>query len=447
MTRRQVLKLIFLPVVVGLVAVSGTYAYLLRVSPPPAQQVQVVAAARALSAGAVLTASDLVLKAVPPSLAGPETLSDLTQAEGKVTRVPLVPGELIMRSKLMAPGASPGLGSHLPEGYRAVTVAADEVKAVAWLLQPGDRVDVIVTFPEEVAGVYKSRLLLEDVQVLAVGRTAEVGGPGRSPAGEVRSVTLAVTPEQAVALALAEETGHIRLALRPLAGEWVRGEIELTTAAFATGATARLRPAPGPAFRGVAAIVEVPSPALAGLGLGRGWPPGVSTRDASFRQELESLVTKGKARLVARREMYGGPGVPARWEIQSSVPVSGRGGLAWVNYGFSLQVGGVPADKEGWTVSAVAELRYIDVPVGSGAQASGQLQAALPLDGVRPGSERLAATAVLGSNNCLLVHGLLGPQCLRAQDGFSRLALPANLSSQEVAEGSSEMLVLVWLAP
>jgi len=452
MTRRRILKLILVPVLVGLVAVSATYAYLQRLAPPPAEEVRVVAAARAMPAGTVLTAADLVLTGVPPSLAGPETLTDLAEAEGKVTAVPLVPGELVLRSKLVHPGTSPGLGSHLPPGYRAVTVAADEVRAVAWLLRPGDRVDVIATFPREVAGADKSRLLLEDVQVVAVGRSTEVAG-GKGTSGEVRSVTLAVTPEQAIALALAEETGRIRLALRPVTGDWTRGEIELSTASFAAGASARLRPGPGPSFRAVAAVFEVPAGQLSALGLGRGWPAGIAVRDVSFRQELESLLNRGEVRMVARRELAGGAGVPLRWELESSLPVSGRGGLAWMSYGFRLEVVGAPVEKQEWRVDAVAELRYLDLP---GAREKEGLtlstrgspgEAAVDVGEVLPGSERLTATLTLGGGNCAAIHGLLGAQCLGAPEGFVRLGLPVPLRSREVEQGTSEMLVVLWVVP
>lgn len=454
MTRRQVLKLILVPALVGLVAVSATYAYLQRVAPPAGEEVRVVAAARAIPAGTALTASDLVLREVPPSLAGPETLTDLAQAEGKVTTVPLVPGELVLRSKLVYPGTSPGLGGYLPPGYRAITLAADEVKAVAWLLRPGDRVDVIATFPREVAGADKSRLLLEDIQVVAVGRSTEAA-PGKGPGGEIRSVTLAVTPEQAVALALAEETGRVRLALRPLTGEWTRGEIELSTASFAAGASARLRPAPGPAFRTAAAIFEVPAGRLSALGLGPGWPPGMTVRDLSFRQELESLVNRGEVRMVARRELAGGAGVPLRWELESSLPVSGGGGLAWMSYGFRLELVGAPAEKQGWRVDAVAELRYLDLRgvrekeglTSSTPGVDGGARAAVDVGKVQPGSERLAATLTLDPGNCVVIHGLLGAQCLGAPEGFVRLGLPVPLRSGEVERGASEMLVVLWVVP
>jgi len=443
MTRRQVLKLVLLPVLVGLVAVSGTYALVQRVAPEPPEEVQVVAAARAVAAGTTLAASDLVLKAVPPALTGPETMSDLSQVVGKVTRVPLVPGELVFRSKLVLPGGGAGLGTHVPPGYRAVTVAADEVKAVAGLLQPGDRVDVIATFSQEVAGAEKTRLLLEDVQVLAVGKATEVAAGGRD-AGELRSVTLAVTPEQAIALTLAEETGRIRLALRPVAGEWTRGEIELTTSSFAAGGTARLRPSAGPPFRGTAAVFEVPSPLLTTLGLGPRWPPGMGERDAAFLRALDSLVSTGKARVVARRDLVGGSGAPVRWELESSVPVTGRGSLSWLNYGFSLEVLVAGADNRSRSLTGAAQLRYLDIPKERAEDGSG---VAYPIEEVRPGAERLTANISLGAGNCLIVYGLLGPQCLTAPEGFSRLALPAVLRSEQVIRGNSEMLVVLWVGP
>lgn len=448
MTRRQILKLILAPVMVGLVAVAATYAYLQRLGPPPGEELRVVAAGRAMPAGTVLTAADLVLKVVPPSLAGPEVITDLGQAEGKATLAPLVPGELVLRSKLVQPGTTRALGGHLPPGLRALTVAADEVRAVGWLLQPGDRVDVIATFPKEVAGSDKARLLLEDIQVLAVGQaTGVTSGSGKQSSGETRSVTLAVTPEQAVALALAEQTGRIRLALRPLTGEWTRGEIEINTGAFAAGASARLEPSPGPAFRGVAAVFEVRAEGLGTLGLGPGWAPGVAVRDVSVQAQFDALVKKGQARLVTRREMVGGSGVPLRWELQSSLPVSGQGGLAWMSYGFCLEVVGAPAENQAWRVDAAAELRYLDVPAQEAPVAEMAGGSSLEAGRVYPGTERLAATLTLDASRCALIHGLLGPQSLKPPEGFRRVGLPAALHSPEVENGTGEMLVLFSVVP
>lgn len=438
MTRKQVLKLILVPVLVGLVAVGGAYAWL-EVASPPAQGKQVVAAARAVPAKAVLAAGDLVLKEVPRTLVGVDFLSELDQAVGKVTKVPLLPGELLMRGKLAAPGeGEAGLSSQLPQGRRALTVAADEVKAVAGLVQPGDRVDVIATLAGEVAGAEKSRLLLEDIPVLAVGPRLESGQ--RVPRGEApRSITLAVTPEQAVALTLAEERGRIRLALRPLGGEWTRGEIELTTAAFASGRSARLAPPPGPPFALRVAVFAADATSLSSMGLGRDWPPGISARGETVRRAWEGR----KEQAVARHDLDAGPGAPAQWRLGASVPVSASGVISWVDYGISLEVWPVSLAPEGWMVSVTAEMRYLDVPSATAlASAGGKVYR---ISEVRPGSERLTSTLLLPAGGCLLIHGVAGASALAAPEGYRRLALPPELPSEAFLRGERELVIVLWL--
>jgi pilus assembly protein CpaB len=91
----------------------------------------------------------------------------------------------------------------------------------------------VATFAPSVAGADRSLLLLQNLLVLAVAQeTASRHGPVR----ELRaytSVTLAVTPEEATLLVLAEERGSLRLLLRPLGDNTVTaGTIEATTDRF-----------------------------------------------------------------------------------------------------------------------------------------------------------------------------------------------------------------------
>ncbi len=113
-------------------------------------------------------------------------------------------------------------------------------------------VDVIAVLA--IGGLPVSRLVLQNVEVLAVAQD-----PARRPDGERKarvssSVTLAVTPEEAEKLVLATERGKIRLALRS------QGETSLVrtqgyspeslggprSGGAAAAAPARLRPAPPP---------------------------------------------------------------------------------------------------------------------------------------------------------------------------------------------------------
>ena len=176
----------------------------------------VVVAARAVPAGRRLTASDLRLVHWPAGSLPRGHFSRLRAVQGRVVRAPLYRGEVVLASKLAPKGLAGGLSAVVPAGFRAMTVKVDEVIGVAGFVQPGDRVDVLVTLER---GPYRddpvTRTVLEDVKVLTVGGRLEE----RAKAGRVRRhkagvVTLQLTPQQAETLALAATTGKLLLALR-----------------------------------------------------------------------------------------------------------------------------------------------------------------------------------------------------------------------------------------
>ena len=173
-------------------------------------------------------------------------LTDAKGAVGRITRIKIAAGEQVLSSKLADDKREAGFSAVVPEGKRAVAVGVTEVIATGGHLSPGDYVDVIGVFevqsPTDGSGnpinrptgetaapgnsdkpkVYTAMTILQHVLVLAVAQqadpTLEPGGkddrrPSRTD--DVKTVTLAVTPEQAEKLALAEQLGKLRLSLRP----------------------------------------------------------------------------------------------------------------------------------------------------------------------------------------------------------------------------------------
>jgi Flp pilus assembly protein CpaB len=88
---------------------------------------------------------------------------------------------------------------------------------------PGDYVDVIATFTEENVDIAGNRIhypkytkaILQNVQVLGVGQNMQV--IKKEDKELPVSITLAVTLEEAERLVLADESGVLRLALKPAA--------------------------------------------------------------------------------------------------------------------------------------------------------------------------------------------------------------------------------------
>lgn len=173
-------------------------------------------------------------------------LTDAKRAVGQITRIKIAAGEQVLSSKLADDKREAGFSAVVPEGKRAVAIAVTEVIATGGHLSPGDYVDVIGVFevqsPTDSSGnplnqptgataasgnsdkpkVFTAMTILQHVLVLAVAQqadpTIEPGGKDErkpSRADDVKTVTLAVTPEQAEKLALAEQLGKLRLTLRP----------------------------------------------------------------------------------------------------------------------------------------------------------------------------------------------------------------------------------------
>ena len=183
-----------------------------------APMLSVVVATRDIPAGAVLGAEDLSSIRVEASK-GPSVGFDAPgPVVGRVTRSPAYAGQPIVEGQLAPMGAGAGLQAVLPRGMRAVTVEIDEMRGVAGYLMPGCRVDVVTTVQGKSETETVAKTVVQDIEVLAVGRpSAKAEGPGGPDAGDkgsAKSVTLAVTPEQAQAVELAARLGLPRLVLR-----------------------------------------------------------------------------------------------------------------------------------------------------------------------------------------------------------------------------------------
>jgi pilus assembly protein CpaB len=161
------------------------------------------------------------LKAVPVNAIPVDATKMPQDVVGKITRSDILAGETIRKERLLVKDEKLGLPFMIPQGLRGMTVAVDEVVGVAGFLKPGDLVDVLVTFNVDIFEQKLTATILQGIQVLGVAQDLEaVNNNETAKKGKVvSSVTLAVTPEQAEKLALAVESGKIRLIARPLNSE------------------------------------------------------------------------------------------------------------------------------------------------------------------------------------------------------------------------------------
>jgi pilus assembly protein CpaB len=211
---------IALSILFGLLTAYLIYDYLTKVerSMNNVQYGEVVMAAADIPAQTLVTGEMLQVKKVAAEYIHPLAARKKEEVIGRITVAPVAAGEQVLKKRLAGPSeAKHGLSYLIPAGKRAVTVAVDDVSGISGLIRPGDRVDVAATVSipgeREQKEIPYTLVILQDLQVLAVGKTLEDKSEGQTPL-EYKTVTLAVTVEQSQPLVLASQRGSIRLMLR-----------------------------------------------------------------------------------------------------------------------------------------------------------------------------------------------------------------------------------------
>lgn len=134
-------------------------------------------------------------------------------APGDRIALVLIPqGEPVTRAKISGFGAKPTLSRQVESGKRAISIRVDDVVGVSGFVLPGDRVDIMLTRRIGAgADNLVTEILLQDIAILGVDQTADQASDKPIVA---RTATVAVTPEEAQKLALAQQAGTLSLALR-----------------------------------------------------------------------------------------------------------------------------------------------------------------------------------------------------------------------------------------
>lgn len=248
MDKGKLVRLVLIPVIIGLV-VTLIVRQVLSGGPAAAagdtvEMISVVAVSgkEPVKARTKLTEAHLTVKQVPKAFVTGSEYTAVKDLVGFITLMQLEPGEVVLRSRVVEEGKGT-LPYRIPKGSRGVTIRMDELNGIAGHPEPGDLVDLILVLPAKPPErpQASSRILLEGVLVLGKG-PAESGSPvPGAPEGapKLSSITLALQPEQATELALAEQLGHIKLMLRPALKEGEAGKIILGEGRFQAPAPGR----------------------------------------------------------------------------------------------------------------------------------------------------------------------------------------------------------------
>ncbi len=172
-----------------------------------------IVAASPLKAGQVLELSHLALRDIPtdwlPSRSVRE--EELDAVIGRELQMDLAAGEALSWSGLRRPLEA--LADRIGLGRRAVTIPVDDISSVSGLLKPDDLIDVYVSFDHHGQRVTQS--LVQQMRVLATGQQLDIEQPAWRVGRNFSTVTLDSSPEEALKLITARESGVITAMLRP----------------------------------------------------------------------------------------------------------------------------------------------------------------------------------------------------------------------------------------
>lgn len=194
--------------------------------------VSILVAARPIGIGTLLRVQDLAWKEIPASRVTAAHFvrgkAEETDFVGAVTRLMLRESDPLVAEAFVKPGDRDFLVATLAPGYRAVSIGVDAAQSGSGLMQPGDRVDVVLTQtfnaqgPSDPGRRSVSETVLHDLRIIAVDQTLNTSPKPADPklgaiATEIRvpkTITLEVQEREAEMLLVAEQLGKIQLTLR-----------------------------------------------------------------------------------------------------------------------------------------------------------------------------------------------------------------------------------------
>lgn len=182
----------------------------------------VIVAADDIAENTVITAEMLRLVSVPAETILSNTYDAAADVIGKTTNTKIMSGEQILSIRLVEIGSteSDTLAYAIEPGMRAITIGVGDTSSLKYMIKPNDVIDIIAQYQveSEVANaqgelenksVPTAILLMQAIKVLAVDQVMQKSG-----LEQYTTLTLEVTPEQALELSYSENTGLMRAILR-----------------------------------------------------------------------------------------------------------------------------------------------------------------------------------------------------------------------------------------
>lgn len=181
-------------------------------------KVTVVVPIQDMPVGTTIDLNVVASRPVPADLLYPGaiTTDEFSAYKGQSLIRPVLKGRPLLKADLRPMYAD--FAGSLEPGTRAMTIEVDELNSVAHMIQPGNRIDLMLVMRRDDGGQTVVPFM-DRMKVLATGQKVMPDGEDK-PVGAARKVynysnlTLEVTPSQAARLTLAQDLGKMRFTLR-----------------------------------------------------------------------------------------------------------------------------------------------------------------------------------------------------------------------------------------
>lgn len=249
MRNKRLIIALLAAITFGLIAAVSVKQYLLSAQTFQSNFNDVVVAKVDIPVGSKIIAEQLTVAQFPADVTPEGAISTIDdKLVGRVVITSISPRDPVTELKLAPVGAAGGLSSMIPEGYRAMTVAVNDVVGVSGFIMPGTLVDIVVVItPPKGTGNEEmiSKIVLQNIKVLANGQNIDKPQNARETERAIKAVTLQVTPEQAEKLALASTEGKLQLVMRNSVDQADEQTTGANKRSLLTGDRAVMHPEPG----------------------------------------------------------------------------------------------------------------------------------------------------------------------------------------------------------
>lgn len=217
-------KLILISFILAIIASGFVFTYLksLKEIKEEVNETTILVASETIPPGTLITQQMVKKTQVPENSILIDYIEDSSEIIGKYTKETILQNEGFHVDKLISTNTEE-LSLRINDNHRAVSINVTGDSGISHLVKPGDAVDIVVYLDEKKDGdkVVRpelSKVILQNITLLAIdkqlNRYEDAKAGKEIPVNFL--VTLSVSTSELEKLVLAENTGILKLALRPL---------------------------------------------------------------------------------------------------------------------------------------------------------------------------------------------------------------------------------------